>query len=91
MNDYPNYDRIPERMREPARRYVERGIIPGDFLQAVLSDSLTQAFGRADAGNKARMDDYVMWLYNDIPGACWGSRERIEEWAKTGGLMEVEA
>lgn len=81
-----SYDRIPARMERPARKYVEEGVIPGDFLQAVLADSLTRTYGRADMGNQARLQDWVHWLYNDIPSTCWGSEEAIEEWHEKGGL-----
>lgn len=82
----PSYDRIPERMREPAREYVEEGERPGPFLQRVLEDSLTGAYGRADHGNRKRLGDWVTWLYNDIPGNCWGSKELVDKWVEKGGL-----
>jgi len=81
-----SYDRIPSKMRSAAHAYVERGRIPGDFLQAALADSLTRAWGRADKENRAHMQEWVWWLYNDIPGECWGSKEAIKGWAEDGGL-----
>lgn len=84
-----SYERIPSKMHRPAKRYVEEGVIPGDFLQAVLRDSLTESYGRSDKENKEAMEDYVMWLYNDIPGSCWGSQEAIGVWHSKGGLEGV--
>jgi hypothetical protein len=74
------YDRLPEHMREHARAYVEEHQPVGNFLAAVLANDLVDAFGRADADNRAAMADWAKWLWNDIPSACWGSREKVEAW-----------
>lgn len=80
------YDKLPAHMQEGARLYVERGLWPGDFLRAVLSDSLTGAFGRADEINAARIQDWARWLYNDCPHAAWGSEKAVQKWVERGGL-----
>ncbi len=36
--------------------------------------------GRADDTNRGRMFDIVAFLYNEAPGACWGSREKVQKW-----------
>lgn len=74
------YDRLPEAMREHARAYVEDHHPVGGFLTAVLSNSLIDAFGLADEENRAAMADWALWLWNDIPSACWGSRAKVEAW-----------
>ena len=81
-----SYDRIPEKMRRGARLYVEAGKLPGGFLQAVLRDSLTETYGKADDENKEAIESYVMWLYNDIPAGCWDSQKKINDWVNQGGL-----
>ena len=48
MNQSINYEMLPESLRSGMRRYIEDGVIPGGFLVAVLSDSLSDAMGRAD-------------------------------------------
>ena len=82
----PNYDRLPEHMRGGARRYVEQGIRPGDFLNAVLCNDLKAAFSRADDINTTAMRDWVMWMYNDVPSPCQGSPEAVKAWVERGGL-----
>lgn len=77
--------RLPEHMREGARKYVEQGIPPGGFLTAVLRNSLYLAFATADETNRARMADYAAFL-ETLPINCWGSRERVDAWIKQGGL-----
>lgn len=77
---HAKYDRLPEHMREPARAYVEHHQPTGDFLRAVLSNNLVDAFGKADADNRAAMGDWAHWLWNDIPAKCWGSASRVAAW-----------
>jgi len=62
------------------------GIEPGSFLLAVLSNNLTEAFGRADYINQQSMKDYCSFLYNYAPRGCWGSKETVNEWIESGGL-----
>ncbi len=64
-------------------RWVKFGIRPGEFLSAVLSNNLREAFGRADDINQARMFDIVQYCYNEIPSPCWGSPEAMRTWKGT--------
>jgi hypothetical protein len=75
-----DYSGLPEHMRQGARDYIELGAKPGDFLIAVLSNDLVDAFDRADSTNIERMRDIVVWLYNEVPSTAWGSRERVKAW-----------
>lgn len=77
-----NYDLLPESLREGMRLYVEHGIRPGSFLEAVLKDTLTGAFSQADESNRARMFDIARFLYNEMPMTLWGSRAVVEEWIR---------
>lgn len=71
----------------PLARYVESGVLPGDFLQAVLRNDLGEAAGRADLYNRRRLFEYVQWLYNEAPGTSWGSEVDVKYWVgrKTNG------
>lgn len=60
--------------------YVNHGVPPGDFITAVLSNDLKEAFGRADSFNSANMKLIVEFCYNYIPAGCWGSPERVKAW-----------
>lgn len=81
---HAKYDRLPEAMRERARDYVERHQPVGHFLTAVLENNLVNAIGAADAENRAAIEDWALWLFNDIPSACWGSRAKVEAWLALG-------
>lgn len=81
-----NYKLLPEGLRGGVKRYVERGRGPGNFLTAVISNDLTEAFARADDTNRYKMHEIVSFFYNEVPGGCKGSKAKMEEWEKVGGL-----
>lgn len=85
MSSYTNYDKLPEHIQGAVKRYVKHGIIPGDFLQAVICNDLAESFGRADDINIERMSDIVGFFYNEAPGECWGSRAKMMAWAEKVG------
>lgn len=71
-------------------RFIENGVIPGDFLTAVLSNDLFDAFGRMDgetSGNQ--LHDLVRWIYNVAPRPCWGSREAVMQWCQKRRALEA--
>lgn len=80
---------IPARMMKPLRDFVEKGRLPGDFLQAVISNDLTEAVARADSENVRLLPAYVGFLYNQAPGGCWGSRDRMMAWVEKHMPEEV--
>lgn len=77
---------IPARMLPSLQRYIEHGILPGEFLQAVLRNDLREAVGRADDENKPLLPVYIAWLYSDAPAGCSGSSAKVDAWAAAGGL-----
>ena len=80
------YDMLPEHMQPGARGYVEDGQPPGGFLTAVLTNDLTEAFGRADGINREYMFQWATWLYNECPGNAWGTQEAVDAWVEKGGV-----
>jgi len=71
---------IPSQLVESLERYRDQGVPTGGFLEAVLSNDLKEAFGRADPFSRAAMFEIVSWCYNEMPSAAWGSPERVEAW-----------
>lgn len=69
-----------ENIKHSLKLYVEHKISTGSFLEAVLSNDLFDAVGRADATNVKQLDDIVKYIYNELPSNCWGSREIVREW-----------
>lgn len=89
----PDYNKIRPDTIDSIKRYIELGIPPGDFLWAVLTNDLREAFGRADEGNIRAMFEIVCWLWNYAPAMCWGDEERVKNWldVKAKARMETKA
>lgn len=81
-----NYNLLPEHIRGGMKRYIEQGIIPGDFLQAVIQDKLVDSFGRADETNITNMFKIAMFAYNEMPMRSRGSENAMLKWHEIGGL-----
>lgn len=71
---------VPLHLRGGLWYYVHEHRRTGGFLEAVLSNDLSQAFGRADERSREGLFAIVRWLYNEAPSTCWGSPERVREW-----------
>lgn len=80
FNQEKAHELIPVHMHGGLERYLEAGILPGDFLTAVLENNLKEACGRADSINAQYLVQYVTYLYNYAPGASWGSPEKVQKW-----------
>ncbi len=74
----------PPHILDGIRQYVEHRIPPGGFVNAVLENDLKEAFARADNESLAGMFGIVSFCYNEIPGTCWGSPERVKAWLAGG-------
>ena len=80
---------IPGYMHEAVIDYIMTGRPVGNFLTALFSNDLMEAFGRADDNNQRCMLAYVKFLYNDVPMGCRGSPEAVLAWLSVGGLRGV--
>ncbi len=67
-------------------RYVETGTPTGGFLQAVLSNDLFDAVGKADLENRMHLTEIVQYIYNKLPKDCHGSQDKYWNWIEGGGL-----
>ena len=81
---------LPEWAIESLNEYVRIGRDTGDFLEAVLSNDLMDAFGRADDFNRDLMFQYVGYVYNKMPIGCHGSRSIYKNWCESGGTEGKE-
>jgi len=78
--DLSRYDLIPENLKQALDRYVSSGVETGGFLRAVLENNLSKAVGRADADNQQILPLLVSYVYNELPGDCWGGESEVEAW-----------
>ncbi len=62
-------------MFEALERYTKHGILPGNFLQAVIANDLFLTVGRADYKNIHLIPAYAVYFYNEAPSDCYGSKE----------------
>jgi len=76
---------IPEHMVASILKYVEFGIRPGSFLQAIICNNLKEAVGQADNENLKNLPAFVNYFYNKTPSICWGSLEKMILWEEHGG------
>ncbi len=83
-----DYKMLPENLSEGLQGYIEQGIPPGHFLQAILKNNLVEACARADIPNQRRIYDVVFFLHNYAPSACWGSTEKYESWIRERRRLE---
>ena len=68
---------LPAHLRKGFRAYIEGHHPIGHFGMAVLRNDLCEAVNRADGTSLASLPEIVRWLYNEAPGQCWGSPEKV--------------
>lgn len=83
MSRMIDYSALPEHMQEAMQLYMERGILPGSFLTAVLENNLMEACGRADDINRGALFTYCSFLYNDVDLRSYGSPEKVKAWSES--------
>jgi hypothetical protein len=72
------------------KRYVEDGLLPGDFLQGIIANDLRQAVHHADNNNRRMIVEWVLWFRSNAPASCHGSRAKMIAWASHHGLKGTE-
>lgn len=60
--------------------YLNEGTPCGGFLNAVLENNLSEAFGRADIRNERNLRNIIGYVRQYIPSDRWGSKERVDNW-----------
>ena len=81
---------ISEDVQGSLVRYRDQGIPTGGFLEAVLSNDLKEACGRADMHNRRVIFEIVSWCYNEMPAVAWGSPERVKAWLAKWATARAE-
>ena len=78
----PNSFLIEPRFKESIDAYVDTGRPTGGFLEAVLSNNLFEAIGRADGRALDNLPHIVCYIYNETPSGCNGSNSKVNEWIR---------
>ena len=79
-------DLIPQHMVDGMVRYLVKGVPPGSFLRALLSNDFMGAMSRADDINQQALPRYARFLMNGAPIGAFGSEENVSDWISSGGL-----
>lgn len=74
---------IPENLKDGIDRYVKDHIKTGSFLNAVLENDFAMAVGTADQTSMLNLKGIVVYVFNEIPSDCWGSKEKVAKWLNT--------
>ena len=74
-----NYE-VSDEILAALDRYVDAGIMPGDFLTAMLENDLKKTYQRVDGNNLKAIPEILSYIYNELPAACWGSPEKVTQW-----------
>lgn len=76
----PGRHLVPPHMWSGISKYLIHGYPTGQFLQALLSNDLMEAFSRADDINIANMHRWCQFLYCFAPIGSYGSGENVSAW-----------
>ncbi|MFH1624518.1 MAG: hypothetical protein ABID54_05105 [Pseudomonadota bacterium] len=85
-----NYNKLLDicNVRNEVQLYIEQGILPETFLQAIIRNDLLESSILMPSGIDAYdIFNIVNFFYNEAPFICWGSDKRMKEWVKKGGLL----
>lgn len=69
--------------------YVFFGTPTGDFLRCLFSNDLIGVFSHADTTNRANIELWSSWIFNNTPSDCWGSAQIYSDWIHRGGLIGI--
>lgn len=75
-------DKVPEHLLQGLIAWGKKHHRVGDFLTAVLSNNLWDAVARADDDSMKSLRFIVMFIHNELPNNCHGSKEIVVEWMK---------
>lgn len=82
---------IPQKTVRALMRWQDEGVMPGDFLQAVLANDLLDAACRADDESLPALKAICLWVHWELPPQAHGTREALKAWAATFDREGVEA
>ena len=74
------YKNIPSYVITALEYYVSDRHSTGGFLNAVLTNDLFRAVGKADNESMKALRGIVTLIHCHVPAICWGSKERVRDW-----------
>lgn len=84
MNDsadrHGNGAKLPDETIAALELYRTKGLPPGEFLQAILSNDLKRAVSEGLSDERETIAQVVAWAHGNLPTQAWGSEGAVEEW-----------
>ena len=71
---------IPPAIKSALDGHAKHGRDTGGLTAAVLHNDLANAIARADSESMAALRYIVQYACDELPSACWGSREKAAAW-----------
>lgn len=81
---------IPDHMRPAVYRYVFEGLDPGYFLKSILANKIKEATWNADSINAAIIDEWQVFIENELPVDCHGCESKVQSWMSHRGLSGLD-
>lgn len=82
---------VPVNLRHGIQKYIEHGIPPGNFLEAVLCNDLKGACFSGDPFTVKYLPTLVRWLWNYAPLNCHGADHKVRTWIEINKMDAMEA
>ena len=76
---------MKEEIKASIHNYITWGYPPGDFLESVLTNDLSGAFGHGDSQNVADLREIIQYLNAACPRAARGTAGQVRAWCRGGG------
>ena len=77
-----DYKDVPPHLLDALDAFGREARPVGDFLTAVLENDLCKTFAHADTENRPHIGALIKYVYNQLPGECWGSKEKVVAWER---------
>jgi len=76
------YPGVPDHLMSGIQLWVEHGLKPGTFLQAIFANDLFRAVQLASDESLKALKPLVNFIYQYLPGGCWGP-DALKTWKGT--------
>ena len=80
---------VPNHIKIAITAWVFEAQVPGNFTKAVLENDLYKAVTGADPTVLPHLKDIVLYMMNEVPALCWGSKEKMSSWSNLGGQKGI--
>lgn len=77
---HAEFSRIPEHILYDLYDYIKHRQATGHFLNAVLTNNLFEAIGRADKEALAALREIVVFVHMEVRADAYGSADKVQNW-----------